>query len=102
MLFHPDRIDHIVCAKATLYPTNDYTIVDGEDVIPFYMKVKIQKYAEGYDSLRLPIPLKGDLKDSMKKCLKDVVGTFVQWPVMRMAPISKVHVTLNYTFLVFM
>ncbi|XP_071732447.1 uncharacterized protein [Rutidosis leptorrhynchoides] len=51
--------------------------------------VKINNFTKENTSLRLPIPVKDLSKNTVKEVLGDVVGSFVQWPLMKITRITK-------------
>lgn len=87
-MYHPNSTEPIECARGMVYPTREDTLVHGEYVISCYMKVSIDRVVKDYESVRLPIPI----KEYHYNTLKEVIGTFIQWPLMKMCRITKVHV----------
>lgn len=74
-----------------MYPTEETSLLHGQRVIPCYMKVSVTYVVPRYESVLLPIPD----KDFDFNTLKEAVGSFIQWPLLKMRPLNKKKVPTN-------
>ncbi|XP_071700409.1 uncharacterized protein [Rutidosis leptorrhynchoides] len=84
MLLNPKSTEPVPCARGILYGT-DHTLIHGQHMLPGYMKVSVKHVLPRYESVLFPIPD----KDFEINTLKEAVGAFIPWPVLRMSLLNK-------------